>query len=76
VFSSFLEGGRKISHPLEEHRGAYLYVLGGGPVRVNGATVTPLGAATLLDAPELSVQSDADTELLLADVLLVEESSS
>src|SRR3989441_13076916 len=76
VFSSFLEAGKKISHPLEEHRGAYLYVLSGGPVRVNGATVLPLGAATLSDAPELSVRSDADAELLLADVLLVEEPSS
>jgi len=76
VFSSFLEAGKKISHPLEEHRGAYLYVLSGGPVRVNGATVLPLGAATLSEAPELSVRSDADAELLLADVLLVEEPSS
>ena len=73
VFSSFLEAGKKVSHPLEAHRGAYLYVLGGGPVRANGESVSPLGAATLLDGPELSVRSDADAELLLADVLVVEE---
>src|SRR2546422_503405 len=70
-----LEAGKKISHSLGEHRGAYLYVLSGGPVRVNGATVSPLGAATLSEEP-LSVRSDADAELLLADVLLVEEPDS
>ena len=76
VFSSLLEAGKKISHPLEEHRGAYLYVLSGGPVRVNGGSVPPLGAATLVDDSELSVQSDADAELLVADVLLLEEPSA
>jgi hypothetical protein len=75
VFSSFLEAGKTISHPLEKHRGAYLYVLGGGPVRANGETVPPLGAVTLVDEAELSVRSDGDAELLLADVLLVEEPS-
>ena len=75
VYSSFLEAGKKISHSLGEHRGAYLYVLSGGPVRVNGARVSPLGAATLSEEP-LSVRSDADAELLLADVLLVEEPDS
>jgi len=75
VFSSFSEAGKKISHPLEAHRGAYLYVLGGGPLRVNGKAVPPLGAAKLVDESEVSVQSDADAELLLADVLLAEEPS-
>ena len=75
VLSSFLEAGKTISHPLEEHRGAYLYVLGGGPVRVNEKTVPTLGAATLADESRVNVRSDGDAELLLTDVLLVEELS-
>ncbi len=73
VLSSFLEAGKKISHPLEAHRGAYLYVLGGGPVRVNEEEVPSLGAVTLLNESELSVRSDGDAELLLADVLVLED---
>ncbi|TLZ54139.1 MAG: pirin family protein [Methanobacteriota archaeon] len=73
VLSSFLEVGKKISHPLEEHRGAYLSVLGGGPVRVNEEEVPSLGAVTLLDESELSVRSEGDAELLLADVLVLED---
>src|SRR2546427_1350072 len=73
VLSSFLEAGKKISHPLEEHRGAYLSVLGGGPVRVNEEEVPSLGAVTLLDESELSVRSEGDAELLLADVLVLED---
>src|SRR5439155_4164730 len=75
VLSSFLEAGKTISHPLEEHRGAYLYVLGGGPVRVKEKMVPTLGAATFVDESEVNVRSDGDAELLLTDVLLVEEPS-
>src|SRR2546422_4121375 len=73
VLSAFLEGGKKISHPLEAHRGAYLYVLGGGPVRVDEEEVPSLGAVTLLDESRLSVPSEGDAELLLADVLVLED---
>ena len=73
VLSSFLEAGKKISHPLEAHRGAYLYVLGGGPVRVDEEEVPSLGAVTLLDESELSVHSEGNAELLLADVLVLED---
>ena len=75
VLSSFLEAGKKISHPLEEHRGAYLYVLGGGPVRANEEPVPSLGAVKLTGESELSVRSEGDAELLLADVLAVEDPS-
>jgi redox-sensitive bicupin YhaK (pirin superfamily) len=71
VLSSFLEEGRSLTHSLEAHRGAYLHVLGGGPVRVNGKTVSALGAAKIADEDEVVVRADADAELLLADVLLV-----
>ncbi|HEX9341326.1 MAG TPA: pirin family protein [Thermoplasmata archaeon] len=70
VFSSFLEADRTVSHPLEDHRGAYLYVLSGGPVRVNGKAVPALGAARVVGEPAVSVRADSDAELLLADVFL------
>ncbi|HVG37169.1 MAG TPA: pirin family protein, partial [Thermoplasmata archaeon] len=75
VLSSFLEAGKKISHRLEEHRGAYLYVLGGGPVQVNEEAVPSLGAVKLTDESEVSVRSGGDAELLLADVLALEDLS-
>lgn len=71
VFSSFVEAGRRVSHRLEEHRGAYLYVLDGGSVSVNGKPVPTLGAARITGEPDVAVRADADAELLLADVLLV-----
>ena len=49
VFASYLETGRAISHPLERGRGAYLYVLDGGPVRVNGQPLVPWSAAALTE---------------------------
>jgi quercetin 2,3-dioxygenase len=70
VFSSFLETGRAISHSIERGRGAYLYVLEGGPVRANGQTLTDLAAAELTDEATLRVAADHDAELLLIDTRL------
>ena len=71
VLSSFLAAGKAVVHPLEEHRGAYLYILGGGSVQVNGKEVPALGAAKIADEAEVAVRSVADAELLLTDVLLI-----
>src|SRR3989449_857142 len=71
VLSSFLEKGRSLSHALEAHRGAYLHLVGGGPVQVNGKKLSAMGAARIADEDGVLVRSDADAELLLADVLLV-----
>jgi quercetin 2,3-dioxygenase len=70
VFSSFLETGRAISHPIERGRGAYLYVLEGGPVRANGQALSALAAVELTEEATLRVAADHDTELLLIDTLL------
>ncbi len=51
--------------------GAYLYVLEGGPVEVNGIYVPTLGAAKITDESELEVEAKKDAELLLVDVLLI-----
>ena len=71
VSSCFLEKGKTAEHVLEDKRGAYLYVLEGGPVGVNGKRMSALSAAKISGEPELHVTANADAELLLADVLLV-----
>lgn len=70
VFSSYLETGRAISHPLKPGRAAYLYVVEGGPVRVNGRAMPDLAAAELTDEATLRVVADRDAELLLVDTQL------
>jgi len=70
VLSSFLQDGKKASYPLEGRRGAYVYVLGGGPVTVNDRKVPALGAAKVTDESRLDVVSMDDAELLLVDVPL------
>jgi len=70
VFSSFLETGRTISHTLDRGRGAYLYVLEGGPVRANGQPLPPLAAAEFADETTARIVADHDAELLLIDTRL------
>jgi redox-sensitive bicupin YhaK (pirin superfamily) len=46
-------------------------VLEGGTVKANGKTVPALGAAMVIDEPELVIQAQGDSaELLLVDVPL------
>jgi redox-sensitive bicupin YhaK (pirin superfamily) len=71
VFSCFLEKGKKANHRLETGRGAYLYLLEGGPVEVNGIPIPMLGTAKIVEEAELRVEAKKDAELLLVDVLLV-----
>ncbi|MDO8426001.1 MAG: pirin family protein [Deltaproteobacteria bacterium] len=75
VYSSFLKKGIMIDYKLEAGRGAYLYVIEGGPVEVNGKTVSTLGAALLKDEPAASIKAGEDSELLLVDVNLREGGS-
>lgn len=70
VYSCFLEAGKKVNFELEKGRGAYLYVLEGGPAEVNGSPVPTLGAAKVTEERELHVEAKKDAELLLVDVLL------
>jgi quercetin 2,3-dioxygenase len=67
VFSSFLETGRAISHPIERGRGAYLYVLEGGPVQANGQSLPELTAVEFVEEPTVRVVAERDVELLLVD---------
>ena len=70
VFSCCLEAGRNVEYPLEERYGAYLYVLEGGPVLLNGQTLPALGAAQVTGPEDLRVQAREAAELLLVEVML------
>jgi hypothetical protein len=70
VFSCFLQKGKVVDHPLETGRGAYLYVLEGGPVQVSGEALPALAAAQIRGEPEFKVLARDDAELLLVDVPL------
>jgi redox-sensitive bicupin YhaK (pirin superfamily) len=70
IFSSFLQVGRTTDYRLGKKRGAYLYVIEGGPVTVGGHAVPKLGAAKIMNESELQVKTETDTELLLMDVIL------
>lgn len=68
VYSCHLEAGRSVDHRVDRGRGAYLYVLTGGPVRLNGDPLPALGAAVAVNEEALRLVSEADAELLLVDV--------
>jgi redox-sensitive bicupin YhaK (pirin superfamily) len=70
VFSSFLSAGGSLEYALETGQGAYLYVLEGGPVRVNGLALPALGAAKISGEDIFAVQTENSAELLLVEVLL------
>ncbi len=71
VFSSFLETSHRVSHSLEAGRGAYLYVLEGGPIQVNGLALSALGAAKITTEGGIEIQAENSAELLLVDVSLL-----
>jgi len=70
VHASFLAAGRTVDYSLDAGRGAYLYVVEGGPARLNGHRLPALGAAQVTGAMKISITAEADAELLLVDVLL------
>lgn len=70
VFTSFLETDATVQHTLDPGRGAYLYVLEGGSVMVNGLLLPVLGAAKIVDESAIRVQAEKSAELLLVDVVL------
>jgi redox-sensitive bicupin YhaK (pirin superfamily) len=65
VLSSFLGKGQGAAIALREGWGAYLCVLEGGPVAVNGKSVPLLGAAMLTGEKEVEARAEGTAELLL-----------
>ncbi|MFA5802691.1 MAG: pirin family protein [Thermoleophilia bacterium] len=70
VFSSSLESGNKLVYGLEAGRGAYLYVVEGGPLRLNGHEIPALGSAKIIGSKEVDIVAEEDVELLLVEVPL------
>ncbi len=70
VFSSFLRKEHSFTHKLRTGSGAYLYVLEGGPITVNGSDIAELGAVKLYGPMNFEVMSQGNAELLLVEVAL------
>jgi hypothetical protein len=71
VFSCLLTPGHKVTHTLADGQGAYLYVLEGGPVALNGKPLPALAAAMVTDESPLEVTAAGKAELLLVEVPLL-----
>jgi redox-sensitive bicupin YhaK (pirin superfamily) len=67
VYSCFLQKNKVVKFSLQTGRGAYLYILEGGPVSLNANIVPALGAAEITDETQLILTSQNDAELLLID---------
>ncbi len=70
VYSCFLQKNKTLRHTLRKGRGGYLYVLEGGPVKLNENLIPNLGAAKITDEEQLVVAANNDAELLLVDTLI------
>lgn len=70
VFSCFLQQGKAAIYSLDAGRGAYLYVLEGGPVQLAGHQLPALAAAKISGEAAVALQAQEDAELLLVDVVL------
>ena len=68
VHATFIERGHSITYELAPGRGAYLYVVEGGPIQVAGASLPQFGAAKVVDEETVTKDAEGDAELLLVDV--------
>jgi len=62
VHASFLERGHSLTYELSNGRGAYVYAVEGGPIKIAGAS--------LVGEERASIMSEGDAELLLVDVVV------
>jgi redox-sensitive bicupin YhaK (pirin superfamily) len=71
VSSSFLRKGSGATHQVADGWGAYLYVLEGGPVLVDGKEAAALSAAMIINQREFTVKAEQDSELLLVEAKMI-----
>jgi redox-sensitive bicupin YhaK (pirin superfamily) len=69
VFVSRLTGRARVSHPLGDGRGLYLYVIE-GDVSVNGLGMATGSAAQIRDEQQVEVAAVPTAELILVEVAL------
>ncbi len=70
VLSSYLEKDKSVEFPVAKGHGLYLYVLDGGPIRLNGASIRALDAAQITGNGTTSTNAENDSELILLEVNL------
>ena len=70
VYSCFLQKDKTVKYPPQAGRGAYIYVLDGGPVSLNDNSMPPLAAAKIIDEKQLILTATSDAELLLITTAL------
>ncbi len=68
MYISRLESGHSVEHPFRPNFGGYLYVLSGGPITVNGKTLTNGDAAMITDEPTITIAATETAELLMMEV--------
>jgi redox-sensitive bicupin YhaK (pirin superfamily) len=69
VLVSRLTAGTAVQHELGDGRGVYLYVIE-GDVSVNGERMQTGSAGQIAEEPEIAIQANADSELILVNVSL------
>lgn len=69
VYLSSLPAGSAVSHKFAEQTGGYLYVIGGA-IRLGAEPLSTGDAAKIWEEPELTIEADADTELIMVEVRL------
>lgn len=72
VYACFLRKSVSVKFELRPRRGGYLYVLEGGPVRLNNIELPPLAAAQITNESRLILSADQEAELLYVDTLLTD----
>jgi quercetin 2,3-dioxygenase len=69
VSVSSLPAGTSISHKFEEGTGGYLYLIEGS-IRLNGETLHTGDAAKIQDEPEIALEAEEPSELIMVEVRL------
>jgi len=70
VYSCLLQMGKAVPYQINRGWGVYLYVMEGGPIQLESYHVPSFGAAQVQEEKAISVQAEADAELLLVSVRL------
>jgi redox-sensitive bicupin YhaK (pirin superfamily) len=70
VLSCFLQTGKTVQFQINQGWGVYLYVLEGGPIQLDSLHIPAFGAAQVQQEKAISIQAEADAELLLVAVRL------
>ena len=69
VFVAALDPGKSVNHGFGAGRAGYLYLIEGG-LRVNGNQLATGDAVKIFEEPELRIDADSPSELILVDVPL------